>query len=85
MIQQVAGRLEIVTNGILLTHELSDKLIDAGLKRLRISGNGLCSADYEKHCGRQKNSTGSTKKHNRRKAEVSIWAKSSFIILSPVR
>ncbi len=51
--QQVADRLEIVTNGILLTHELSDKLIDAGLKRLRISVNGLCSADYEKHCGRQ--------------------------------
>lgn len=50
---QVAERLEIVTNGVLLTHELSDKLIEAGLKRLRISVNGLSSEDYMRHCGRQ--------------------------------
>ena len=53
--RQVADRLEIVTNGVLLTHELSDKLIEAGLKRLRISVNGLCGEDYVKHCGRQVN------------------------------
>lgn len=51
--QQVADQLEIISNGTLLTHELSNKLIDAGLDRLRISVNGLCGEDYVKHCGRQ--------------------------------
>lgn len=49
--RQVADRVEIVTNGMLLTHELSDKLIDAGLKRLRISVDGLSSEDYMRYCG----------------------------------
>jgi len=51
--RQVADRVEIVTNGMLLTHELSDKLIDAGLKRLRISVDGLSSEDYMRYCGVQ--------------------------------
>lgn len=42
----IAQSVDIVTNGSLLTHELSDKLIDAGLDRLRISVEGLTSADY---------------------------------------
>lgn len=50
--KDVASSVEIVTNGALLSHELSDALIDAGLSRLRISLEGLSSDDYEKHCGK---------------------------------
>lgn len=48
--EQIAESVDIVTNGSLLTHELSDALISAGLSRLRISIEGLCDADYEKRC-----------------------------------
>lgn len=48
--EQVAESVDIVTNGSLLTHELSDALIRAGLSRLRISIEGLCDEDYEKRC-----------------------------------
>lgn len=39
-------RIEIVTNGSLLTHELSDRLIEAGLDRLRISLQGVNEDEY---------------------------------------
>lgn len=42
----IADSVDIVTNGALLTHELSDALIEAGLDRLRISVEGLSSEDY---------------------------------------
>ena len=42
------GRIEIVTNGSLLTHELSDRLIEAGLDRLRVSLQGTDAEDYRK-------------------------------------
>jgi radical SAM protein with 4Fe4S-binding SPASM domain len=42
----VAERIEIVTNASLLTRELSDKLIAAGLDRLRISIQGMTSQKY---------------------------------------
>lgn len=45
----IAQSVDIVTNGSLLTHELSDKLIDAGLDRLRISVEGLSAGDYANH------------------------------------
>jgi MoaA/NifB/PqqE/SkfB family radical SAM enzyme len=45
-------RVEIVTNAILLTRELSDKLIDAGLTRLRVSIQGNTAEAYEKHSKR---------------------------------
>ena len=41
--------IDIVTNGSLLTKELSDELVKAGLTRLRISLEGLSSQDYKKH------------------------------------
>jgi MoaA/NifB/PqqE/SkfB family radical SAM enzyme len=47
----VAEKVDIVTNGILLSHKLSDKLIAAKLDWLRISVNGLSSAEYKKNCG----------------------------------
>lgn len=43
---KIAQSVDIVTNGSLLTHELSDKLIEADLDRLRISVEGLSAADY---------------------------------------
>lgn len=42
----VAESIDIVTNGTLLTRELSDALIRAGLGRLRISIEGLSAAAY---------------------------------------
>lgn len=45
----IAQSVDIVTNGALLTPELSDRLIDAGLDRLRISVEGLSAEDYCKN------------------------------------
>jgi len=45
----IANSIDIVTNGALLTPELSDALIAAGLSKLRISLEGLSSDDYKKH------------------------------------
>ena len=42
-------RVEIVTNASLLTPPLSDKLIGAGLSRLRVSLEGLSAEDYLAH------------------------------------
>ena len=49
----VAQSVDIVTNAALLTPELSDRLIDAGLDRLRISVEGLSGEDYRKNAGRE--------------------------------
>lgn len=46
---EVAQSVDIVTNAALLTPELSNKLIAAGLDRLRISVEGLSADDYEKN------------------------------------
>lgn len=46
----VAESIDIVTNGSLLTRELSDALITAGLSRLRISVEGLSDEDYKNRC-----------------------------------
>ncbi|QHI71948.1 radical SAM/SPASM domain-containing protein [Aminipila terrae] len=43
---QVAENIEIVTNGSLLTHEMSDAIVAAGLTNLRISVNGLSNEDF---------------------------------------
>ena len=47
----IAERTEIVTNASLLTQELSDALIDAGLDRLRVSIQGTTSEAYRKTSG----------------------------------
>jgi radical SAM protein with 4Fe4S-binding SPASM domain len=49
--RNAAERIEIVTNGSLLTNELSDNLIDAGLDRMRVSLQGCGAAAYERVCG----------------------------------
>lgn len=48
---KLTERTEIVTNASLLTNELSDGLIDAGLKRLRISIQGTTGEQYQETCG----------------------------------
>lgn len=49
--KKVAERIEIVTNASLLTKELSDKLISAGLDRIKISVQGISKKKYEDVCG----------------------------------
>ena len=48
---EVANTVEIVTNGSLLTHEMSDGLIGAGLDRLVISLQGTSAQKYKEVCG----------------------------------
>lgn len=48
---KVAERIEIVTNGYLLTSELSDKLIEANLDRLKVSIQGLSAEKYKEISG----------------------------------
>lgn len=47
----IADRIEIITNASLLTNEMADALIDAGLDTLRISVQGLSSEKYKNICG----------------------------------
>lgn len=42
----IAQRIEIITNGVLLTKELSDDIIDAGVNNVRISLQGLSAQKY---------------------------------------
>jgi MoaA/NifB/PqqE/SkfB family radical SAM enzyme len=44
--KNIADKIEILTNGSLLTHKLSDALIKAGLTRLYVSLQGLSSERY---------------------------------------
>lgn len=49
----VAGYVEITTNGLLLSREISEKLVNAGLDQLKVSLNGLTAEDYQNSCSRQ--------------------------------
>jgi MoaA/NifB/PqqE/SkfB family radical SAM enzyme len=49
--KQIAERVDIVTNASLLTEDMSDTLIRAGLSTLRVSLEGLSSDEYEDNCG----------------------------------
>lgn len=56
MVQKVmeTGKVDktlIISNGSLLTPELSDKLISSGLSELKISLQGMSSDKYQKVCG----------------------------------
>ena len=46
-----AERIELITNGSLLTHDLSDQLIEAGLTRLIVSVQGINTKTYRDVCG----------------------------------
>lgn len=43
----IAQRIEIITNGALLDNDLSDALIDAGVTNIRVSLQGLSSEQYK--------------------------------------
>ena len=45
------GRIDVITNGSLLTHELTDALIEAGMNRLQVSIQGLDRQQYLENCG----------------------------------
>lgn len=47
----VAEKVDVITNGTLLTKKISDGLIAAKLDWLRISVNGTSADDYKKNCG----------------------------------
>lgn len=47
----IAERVEIITNGSLLTPKFIDELIDAGLDTIRISMQGLSEKKYLETCG----------------------------------
>lgn len=48
---QIADRVEIITNGVLLTQEMSDELIEAGITNINISIQGINAEQYEETCG----------------------------------
>ena len=50
--RQVAEKMELITNGILLTPRMSVDLIEAGLERLRVSIYGLSPEKYREIAGR---------------------------------
>lgn len=45
------GRIDVISNGSLLTPQMSDALIDAGISRIQISVQGLSSEVYKEICG----------------------------------
>ena len=47
----IAERIDLLTNAALLTSDVSDRLIEVGLDRLRISLQGLSSQKYYEICG----------------------------------
>lgn len=47
----VAGGYEVITNAYLLTTQMTDRLLEAGLTYLRVSIQGINSAQYKKTAG----------------------------------
>jgi MoaA/NifB/PqqE/SkfB family radical SAM enzyme len=50
--KNLAERITVISNGLLLSHERADELADSGLEHFKISVNGLNAEDYKKNCGR---------------------------------
>lgn len=48
---KIADRVEVITNGVLLTPKVSDKLIEAGITNINISVQGINSNQYEETSG----------------------------------
>ena len=48
---EVTDRIQLITNALLLTPELSRKLVDAGLSELRVSLQGMRAETYQKISG----------------------------------
>jgi len=49
--KHVAAKVELLTNASLLTHEVSDALLNSGLSRLVVSLQGTSKQIYEEVCG----------------------------------
>lgn len=49
--KQLAARVEVITNGVLLNEDLIDRLIAAGITNINISIQGLNSDEYKDVCG----------------------------------
>lgn len=49
--KKYAPRIEVTTNGSLLTHDYSDALVEAGLTRLLVSVQGTSDDKYKEICG----------------------------------
>lgn len=47
----ICDRIEVITNGLLLTPEKSDALIASGITNINISIQGLTGAEYRETCG----------------------------------
>ena len=47
----IAGRVEVITNGLLLTPEKSKALVEAGITNINISVQGLDAEGYQETCG----------------------------------
>ena len=47
----IAGRVEVITNGLLLTPEKSKALVEAGITNIDISVQGLDAEGYQETCG----------------------------------
>lgn len=45
------GRVDVITNGFLLTPTMSDALVHAGVSRIQISLQGLDAQMYQEYCG----------------------------------
>lgn len=45
------GRIDVISNGSLLTPEMSDALVSAGISRIQISIQGLSTEKYKEICG----------------------------------
>lgn len=48
---KIANRVEVITNGLLLTPHVADALIDAGITNINISIQGIDALGYKKTCG----------------------------------
>jgi radical SAM protein with 4Fe4S-binding SPASM domain len=83
--KNVAERVEIVTNGSLLTEELADALIEAGLDRLRISIQGINSEQYRDIMGKKFNFQAlinNIKYFNKNKINTEVYCKIIDIALA---
>jgi MoaA/NifB/PqqE/SkfB family radical SAM enzyme len=50
--KKIADRVEVITNGLLLTPEVSDKLVNAGITNINISVQGINNEQYKNVCGK---------------------------------
>lgn len=48
---KICDRVEVITNGLLLTREKSRALVDAGITNINISIQGLTGKEYKETCG----------------------------------